>query len=307
MEIIRINEEDYEISFSTKNEKVYEMTAEEFMEEVLDGCNVDFINITDKSSIINTELLSFFLGAGKEGTYENRQNNFEIKIQKYQDDIKIESIKYGNAFYGEETEYETVDWNSILSDDVPFLNDKLIKNYKKLKKILEIAGYGSQINISADKIEIIIKENTVIIAPEYKIWECCNSVKTFILKKFDTETNPETKIELPFDEKFRIGVAETGTYLDYDCGIWEYREVVLFDLERNVAFLDKMENISETEMDELEKLIKAVSSNVQEEDVKKLKKFLNIFKGKWKEKQNEKRRKKTEIIKSELDKMLIEF
>lgn len=307
MEIIRINEEDYEISFSTKNEKVYEMIAEEFMEEVLDGYNVDFINITDKSSIINTELLSFFLGTEKEGTYENEHNNFEIKIQKYQDDIKIESIKYGNAFYGEETEDETVDWNSILSDNVPFLNDKLIKDYKKLKKILEIAGYGSQINISADKIEIIVKENTVIIAPEYKIWECCNSVKTFILKKFDTEINPETKIELPFDEKFRIAVAETGTYLVYDCGRWEYREVVLFDLKRNVALLDKMENLSETEIVELEKLIKALSGNIQEKNVKKLKKFLNIFKGKWEEKQNEKRRKKVEIIKGELDKMLIEF
>lgn len=151
---------------------------------------------------------------------------------------------------------------------MPFLNDKLIKDYKKLKKILEIAGYGSQVNISADKIEIIGKKDTVIIAPEYKIWECCNSVKTFIQKKFDTEINPETKIELPFDEKFRIAVAETGTYLDYDCGIWEYREVVLFDLKRNVALLDKMENLSETEMAELEKLIKAVSGNVQEEDVK---------------------------------------
>ena len=82
---------------------------------------------------------------------------------------------------------------------------------------------------------------------------------------------------------------------------------MLFDLKRNVALLDKMENLSETEMAELEKLIKAVSGNVQEEDVKKLKKFLNIFKGKWEEKQNEKRRKKTEIIKSELDKILIEF
>ena len=307
MEIIRINEEDYEISFSAKNEKVYEMTAEEFMEKVLNGYDVDFINISDKSSKINTELLSFFLGARREGTYENNQNNLIIKMQKYSDDIKIESVKYGDAFYGEETEYETVDWNFILSDDVPFLNDKLIKDYKKLKKILEIAGYGSQINISADKIEIIVKRNTVIIAPEYKIWECCNSVKTFILKKFDTEINLESKIELPFDEKFRIAVAETGTYLDYDCGIWEYREVVLFDLERNVAFLDKMENISEVKMSELEKLIKAVSSNITAENVKELKKFLNIFKGKWEENQNEKRRKKVEIIKGELDKMLIEF
>ena len=55
--------------------------------------------------------------------------------------------------------------------------------YKKLKKILEIAGYGNQINISADKIEIIGKEDTVIIAPEYKIWECCNSVKNIYSKK----------------------------------------------------------------------------------------------------------------------------
>lgn len=37
MEIIRINQEDYEISFSAKNEKVCEMTAEEFMEKVLEG------------------------------------------------------------------------------------------------------------------------------------------------------------------------------------------------------------------------------------------------------------------------------
>lgn len=307
MEIIRINEEDYEISFSAKNEKVYEMTAEEFMEKVLNGYDVDFINISDKSSKINTELLSFFLGTRREGTYENSQNNLIIKMQKYSDDVKIESIKYGDAFYAEETEYETVDWNSILSDDVPFLNDKMVKDYKKLKKILEIAGYGSQINISADKIEIIEKENSVIITPDYKIWKCCNSVKTFILKKFDTEINLETKIELPFDEKFRIAVAETGTYLDYDCGIWEYREVVLFDLEKNIAFLDKMENLSETEMTELEKLINTISGNVQEEDVKKLKKFLNIFKVKWEEYQNSKRRKKVEIIKGELDKMLIEF
>ena len=307
MEIMKINQENYEISFSAKNEKIYEMTAEEFMEKVLNGYNVDFINITDKSSKINTELLSFFLGARTEGTYENNQNNLTIKMQKYQDDIKIESIKYGDASYAEETEYETVDWNFILSDDVPFLNDKLIKDYKKLKKILEIAGYESKININTDKIEIIEKENSVIIAPDYKIWKCCNSVKTFILKKFDTEINLESKIELPFDEKFRIVVAETGTYLDYDCGIWEYCEVVLFDLERNVAFLDKMENLSETGITELEKLIKAVSCNVQEEDAKELKKFLNIFKGKWEENRNSKRRKKVEIIKSELDKMLIEF
>lgn len=307
MEIIRINEEDYEISFSAKNEKVYEMTGEEFMEKVLNGYNADFINITDKSSKIDTELLSFFIGAGKEGTYENEHNNFEIKMQKYYDKIKIERIKYGDTFYGEETEYETVDWNFILSDDVPFLNDKLIKDYKKLKKILEIAGYESQINIDADKIEIIGKEDTVIITPDYKIWKCCNSVKTFILKNFDTKIKLESELKLPFDKKFRIAVAETGTYLDYDCGIWEYREVVLFDLEKNIAFLDKMENLSETEMTELEKLINTISGNVQEEDVKKLKKFLNIFKVKWEEYQNSKRRKKVEIIKGELDKMLIEF
>ena len=307
MEIIRINNEDYEISFSAKNEKVYEMTAEEFMEKVLNGYNANFINITDKSSKINTELLSFFIGAEKEGTYENEHNNFEIKMQKYYDKIKIESIKCENAFYGEETEYETVNWNSILSDDIPFLNDGLIKDYKKVNKILEIVKCESQIDMDADKIGIIGEENTVIIAPDYKIWKCCNSVKTFILKNFDTEINLETKIELPFDEKFRIEVAETGTYLDYDCGIWEYREVVLFDLEKNIAFLDKMENLSETKMTELEKLINTISGNVQEEDVKKLKKFLNIFKVKWEEKQNEKRRKKVEIIKGELDKMLIEF
>ena len=94
MEIIRINEEDYEISFSAKNEKVYEMTAEEFMEKVLNGYDVDFINISDKSSKINTELLSFFLGARREGTYENNQNNLIIKMQKDSDDIKIESVKY---------------------------------------------------------------------------------------------------------------------------------------------------------------------------------------------------------------------
>lgn len=307
METIRINQEDYEISFSAKNEKVHEMTGEEFMEKVLDGYNADFINITDKSSTINTGLLSFFLGAGKEGTYENEQNNFEIKMQKYQDDIKIESIKYGDAFYAEETEYEPVDWNFILSDDVSFLNDRLIKDYKKVEKILEIAKCESQINIDTDKIEIIGEEDTVIIAPDYKIWKCCNSVKTFILKNFDTEINLESKIELPFDEKFRIAVAETGTYLDYDCGIWEYHEVVLFDLEKNVALLDKMENLSETEMDELEKLIKAVSDNIQLEDAKELKKFLNIFKVKWEECQNSKRRKKVKIIKGELDKMLLEF
>lgn len=292
MEIIRINEEDYEISFSAKNEKVYEMESEEFMEKVLNGYDVDFINISDKSSKINTELLSFFLGARTEGTYENSQNNLIIKMQKYSDDIKIESIKYGDAFYAEETEYETVDWSSVLLDDASFLNDKLIKDYKKLKKILEIAGYESQINIDADKIEIIGKEDTVIITPDYKIWKCCNSVKTFILKKFDTETNLESKIELPFDEKFRIAVAETGTYLDYDCGIWEYREVVLFDLEKNIAFLDKMENLSETKMTELEKLINTISGNVQEEDVKKLKKFLNIFKVKWEENSMRKEEKK---------------
>lgn len=68
------------------------MTVEEFMEKVLNGYNVDFINITDKSSKINTELLSFFLGAEKEGTYENTHNNLEIKMQKYYDEIKIESI-----------------------------------------------------------------------------------------------------------------------------------------------------------------------------------------------------------------------
>lgn len=307
MEIIRINEENYEISFSAKNEKVYEMTGKEFMEKVLNGYNTNFINITDKSSKIDTELLSFFIGAKTEGTYENKQNNFEIKIQKYQDDIKIESIKYGNAFYGEETEYEALEWSSILLYDIPFLNAELVKDYKRMKKILEITGYESQINIATDKIEIIREEDTVIIASDYKISKFRNSVNTFILKNFDAEIKFESKLELPFYEKFRLSVSETGTYLDYDHGIWEYREVVFFDLEKNATLLDKIENLSETEVAELEKLIKAVGGNVQEEDVKKLKKFLNIFKGKWEEKQNEKRRKKVEIIKGELDKMLIEF
>lgn len=304
METIRINQEDYEISFSAKNEKVQEMTGEEFMEKVLNGYNVDFINITDKSSKTNTKLLSFFLGAGKEGTYENEQNNFEIKMQKYYDEIKIESIKCGNAFYGEETEDDEFEWNFILSHDIPFLNDELIEDYKKLKKILEITGYESKINISADKIEIIREENTVIIASNYKISKYCNWINTFILKNFDTEIKLESKLELPFDNKFRLAVAETGTYLDYDRGIWEYCEIAFFDLEKNVALLNKMKNLSETEMAELEKLIKAVSGNILTENAKELEKFLDIFKGKWKEKENSERRKKIEIIKSELDKIL---
>lgn len=269
METIRINQEDYEISFSAKNEKVHEMTAEEFMEKILEGYNADFINITDKSSKINTELLSFFLGAEKEGTYENEQNNFEIKMQKYYDEIKIESIKYGDAFYGEETQDDEFDWNFILSHDISFLNDELIEGYQKLKKILEITGYESKINISADKIEIIREEDTVIIASNYKISECCNSVNTFILKNFDTEIKFENKLELPFYDNFRLSVSETGTYLDYNHGIWEYCEIAFFDLENNVALLDKMEDLSETEITELEKLIKAVSKNIQTEDAKK--------------------------------------
>lgn len=68
-----------------------------------------------------------------------------------------------------------------------------------------------------------------------------------------------------------------------------------------------MENLSETEITELEKLIKAVSENIKAENAKELQKFLNIFKGKWIEYQNSKRRKKVEIIKGELDKMLLEF
>lgn len=307
MEIIRINQEDYEISFSAKNEKVHEMTGEEFMEKVLEGYDADFINITDKCSKINTELLSFFLGAEKEGTYENEQNNLEIKMQKYYNEIKIESIKCGNAFYGEKTEDDEFEWNFILSHDVPFLNDKLIEDYKKLKKILEIAGYENQINIDADKIEIIGKENLIIIASDYKIWKKCNTVNTLILKNFDTKIKLKSELKLQFDKKFRIAVAETDTYLDYDHGIWEYREVVFFDLEKNVALLDKMENLSETEITELEKLIKAVSNNVQVENTKELKKFLNIFKGKQEEKRNSKKRKKVEVIKTELDKMLVEF
>lgn len=304
METIRINQENYEISFSAKNEKVHEMTGEEFMEKVLEGYNADFINITDKSSKINTELLSLFLGAEKEGTYKNEQNDFEIKMQKYYDEIKIESIKCGNAFYGEETEDDAFDWNFILSHDIPFLNDELIEDYKKLKKILEITGYESQINISTDKIEIIREEDTVTIASNYKISKYCNWINTFILKNFDTEIKLESKLELPFDNKFRLSVSETGTYLDYDHGIWEYHEVIFFDMKKNVALLDEMENLSETEITELEKLIKAVSENIKAENAKELQKFLNIFKGKWIEYQNSKRKKKAEIIKTELDKIL---
>lgn len=305
MEIMRINHENYEISFSVKNEKVCEMTAEEFMEKVLNGYNANFIKITDKSSKINTELLSFFLGAEKEGAYENEQNNFKIKMQKYYDEIRIESIEYGNAFYGEED--DAFEWNFILSHEIPFLNDELIEDYKKVKKILKIAKCETQINIANDKIEIIGKENLIIIASDYKIWKECNFVNTFILKNFDTEIKLESELKLPFDDKFRFAVSETGTYLDYNHGIWEYREVVFFDLEKNVACLDKMKNFSETEIVELGKLIKAVISNIQAENAKQLKKFLDIFKGKWEECQNSKRRKKVEIIKGELDKMLTEF
>jgi hypothetical protein len=285
---IKINKKNYEISFLLKNEKKYEINLEK---EVLENYNIDdidYIEINDKNSKINEKLLNYFLTLKKRGKYENKKNEFLIKMQKYYETIEIEQIEYGNAIYAEETMDDYVDWNNYLSTDILFLNKKLIKRYKKIKEILETVKSKNIINITDDKIEIIQDENFVTITPEYKSWENYGEIKAFFLKKINSKIKLENKLELAIGRKFEIGSAENGTFLAYDNGTWEYCGIIFYNLD-----LEELENISEEEGKKIERLIKTIKKYFQPLDANELEKFLKVFKKKWEEKQSLQKNKKT--------------
>lgn len=284
---IKINKKNYEISFLLKSEKNYEINLDKEVLENYDIDDIDYIEINDKSSKINEKLLNYFLTLKKRGKYENKKNEFLIKMQKYYETIEIEQIEYENAIYAEETMEDYVDWNNYLPTDILFLNKKLIKRYKKIKEILETVKSKNIINITDDKIEIIQDENFVTITPEYKSWENYGEIKAFFLKKINSKIKLENKLELAIGRKFEIGSAENGTFLAYDNGTWEYCGTIFYNLD-----LEELENISEEEEKKLERLIKTIKKYFQPLDANELEKFLKVFNKKWKEKQNLKKNKK---------------
>ena len=214
---IKIKEKDLEITFYAQNDKGFEMgemTVEKLIPAILKNPEaISCLDIEDSSYKINTDLLGLVIETA--GSYLNKVKDFYVLIVDDEGNRNIGEIKYGNAIFGKVVEDgEDFEWNCEIVK-VPFLNSKLLKEYKFVKKIQELikSDQESEIKItetkkkisslteaqnfangynkvsSSDKIEISSGEAVVTITPDYKMVEKYGYIKTLVFKDLEAKVN----------------------------------------------------------------------------------------------------------------------
>lgn len=234
---IKIKEKDLEITFYAQNDKGFEMgemTVEKLIPAILKNPEaISFLDIEDSSNKINTDLLGLVIETA--GSYLNKVKDFYVLIVDGEGNRNIGEIKYGNAIFGEVLEDgEDFEWSCEIAK-IPFLDSKLLKEYKFVKKIQELikSDWESEIKItetkkkisslteaqnfangynkvsSSDRIEISSGEAVVTITPDYKMVEKYGYVEALIFRDLDVKVNFPEKLELSdegaiFDEKLQL-------------------------------------------------------------------------------------------------------
>ena len=309
---IKIKEKDLEITFYAQNDKGFEMgemTVEKLIPAILKNPEaISCLDIEDSSYKINTDLLGLVIETA--GSYLNKVKDFYVLIVDDEGNRNIGEIKYGNAIFGEVVEDgEDFEWNCEIVK-VPFLNSKLLKEYKFVKKIQELikSDQESEIKItetkkkisslteaqnfangynkvsSSDKIEISSGEAVVTITPDYKMVEKYGYIKTLIFKDLDVKIDFPEKLEL--SNEYAIFDEKTSTLIGYDEKYWKYKniefhlndEIVEFDIE----YLEKFKNVVQKDIDNLENLVRKIINIVIPKNAKELQRFAKAFIKEWK-------------------------
>lgn len=238
---IKIKEKDLEITFYAQNDKGFEMgemTVEKLIPAILKNPKaISCLDIKDSSNKINTDLLGLVIETA--GSYLNKVKDFYILIVDNEGSRNIGEIKYGNAIFGEVVEDgEDFEWECEISK-IPFLDSKLLKEYKFVKKIQELikSEAGSEIKItetkkkisslteaqnfangynkvsSSDKIEISSGEAVVTITPDYKMVEKYGYVKALIFNDLDANIDFHEKLQLLSNMMENIGNIKTLNFI----------------------------------------------------------------------------------------------
>ena len=309
---IKIKEKDLEITFYAQNEKGFEMaelTVEKLIPAILKNPeSITCLDIEDSSNKINTDLLGLVVETA--GSYSNRVKDFYILIVDDEGSRNIGEIKYGNAIFGEVVEDgEDFEWECEISK-IPFLDSKLLKEYKFVKKIKELikSEMESEIKItetkkkisslveaqnfangynkvsSSDRIEISSGEAVVTITPNYKMVEKYGYVKALIFKDLDTNIEFPEKLEL--SDECIISDEKTSTLIEHNGKYWKYKNVEFYFGEETVEFdvenLEKFKNVVQKDIDNLENLIRKIINIVVPKNAKELQRFTKAFIKEWK-------------------------
>jgi len=313
---IKIKEKDLEITFYAQNEKGFEMgemTVEKLIPAILKNPEaISCLDIEDSSNKINTDLLGLVIETA--GSYLNKVKKFYVLIVDDAGSRNIGEIKYGNAVFGEVVEDgEDFEWGSEIAK-IPFLDSKLLKEYKFVKKIKELikSETESEIKIietkkkisslieaqnfadgynkvsSSDRIEISSGEAVVTITPDYKMVEKYGYVETLIFKDLDVKVDFPEKLEL--SDEGAILDEKTLTLIGYDGKNWAYKKIEFYldneTAEFNIEELEKFKDIVQEDMDNLESLVRKMINIVIPKDAKKLQRFAKAFFEKWENLEN---------------------
>lgn len=309
---IKIKEKDLEITFYAQDEKGFEMgemTVEKLIPSILKNPKaISCLDIEDSSSKINTDLLGLVIETA--GSYLNKVKDFYFLIVDDQGNKNIGEIKYGNAIFGEVVEDgEDFEWECEISK-IPFLNSKLLKEYKFVKKIKELikSETESEIKItetkkkisslveaqnfangynkvsSSDKIEISSGEAIVTITPDYKMVEKYGYVKALIFNDLDMKVDFPEKLEL--SDECAIFDKKTSTLIEHNGKYWKYKNVEFYLGEETVEFdvenLEKFKNVVQKDIDNLENLVRKIINIVVPKNAKELQRFTKTFIKEWK-------------------------
>lgn len=309
---IKIKEKDLEITFYAQNDKGFEMgemTVEKLMPAILKNPEaVSFLDIEDSSNKINTDLLGLVIETA--GSYLNKVKDFYVLIVDDEGNRNIGEIKYGNAIFGEVLEDgEDFEWSCEIAK-IPFLDSKLLKEYKFVKKIQELikSDWESEIKItetkkkisslteaqnfangynkvsSSDRIEILSGDAVVTITPDYKMVEKYGYVKALIFNDLDMKVDFPEKLEL--SDEYAIFDEKTSTLIGHDEEYWKYKNIEFYLGDETVEFdvenLEKFKNVVQEDIDNLENLVRKMINIVVPKDAKKLQRFARTFIEEWK-------------------------
>ena len=311
---IKIKEKDLEITFYVQDEKGFEMaelTVEKLIPAILKNPEaISCLDIRDTSNKINTDLLGLVIETA--GSYLNKVKDFYVLIVDDEGSRNIGEIKYGNAIFGEVVEDgEDFEWDCEIAK-IPFLDSKMLKEYKFVKKIKELikSEMESEIKItetkkkisslieaqnfangynkvsSSDRIEISISsdETVATITPDYKMVEKYGYVKALIFNDLDMKVDFPEKLEL--SDEYAIFDEKTSTLIGHDEEYWKYKNIEFYLGDETVEFdvenLEKFKNVVQEDIDNLENLVRKMINIVVPKDAKELQRFTRTFIEEWK-------------------------
>lgn len=279
--------EEYIILASRKNGEKVELSMEELKKEIAERNNeIEYLEIEDNCYPITKELLNLFIATKCSGKYRNRHEQFSLVLEKIEDNIEVEKIKYRNAALGEEGNKAYFKWSSKLFE-IPYMEYWLWEDYEKISKFLKLFENNIKLDVKEDKVEIRTKNCLVIITSDYKIFLKRGKVETVILKGFDKELELIEGKKFTLGSHFKFRIRRTSIDLEYYLGEWIFTPSIyegITYLEDENEFPDFPSNpkkITAENIKELGKFVIKMEKYFLKEDAEKFKKMAKAFREKW--------------------------